>query len=46
MARYRSSGMLDRTFGTRGIFRSSPPASRGPFLGTSLAVAPLTPAAC
>lgn len=42
VARYRSSGMLDRTFGTRGIFRSSLPASRGPFLGTSLAVVPRT----
>jgi len=42
VARYRSSGALDRTFADGGIFRSSLPASRGPFIGTSLAVEPGT----
>lgn len=42
VARYLSSGRLDSSFGTRGIFRSTLPVSRGPFIGTSLAVVPRT----
>lgn len=42
VARYLPSGRLDPVFGTRGIFRTALPASRGPFIGTSLAVAPRT----
>ena len=42
VARFLRNGTLDRTFAARGIFRSSLPASRGPFIGTSLAVEPGT----
>jgi uncharacterized delta-60 repeat protein len=40
VARYLRDGTLDPTFGTDGIFRSSLPTRRGPFIGTSLAVEP------
>ncbi len=42
VARYLPGGALDPAFGTDGIFRSSLPARRGPFIGTSLAVEPRT----
>jgi uncharacterized delta-60 repeat protein len=42
VARYLPGGTLDPTFGTDGIFRSSLPTRRGPFIGTSLAVEPQT----
>lgn len=38
VARYLPGGRLDPSFATGGIFRSSLPARRGPFIGTSLAV--------
>ena len=39
VARYLWTGALDRTFGTRGVFRTSFPTSSGPFIG--LAVKPV-----
>ena len=42
VVRYLPSGRRDRSFGTRGIFRTTLPASSGPYIGTSLAVAPRT----
>ena len=36
VVRYRRDGRLDRTFGSRGIFKTALPAAAGPFLATSV----------
>ncbi len=36
VVRYRPDGRLDRSFASRGIFKSALPAAKGPFLATSV----------
>ncbi len=36
VVRYRPNGQLDRSFASRGVFRSALPVTRGPFRATSL----------